>query len=174
MFKTLIKILHPLLTATQEGNYKGTESFGAIPFQGFILAHSNESEWQNFKNNKNNEAFIDRVSTVKVPYCLRVTEEAEIYSKLLANSELFDAPCAPETLKIPSWFSVLLRLKPHENSALYSKLKAYDGEALKNTDPKAKTVQEYHDIAGVDEGLRGWGEDRCLDAVCFQSPEYGF
>ena len=90
-----------------------------------------------------------------MPYCLRVSEEAEIYSKLLANSKLFDAPCALETLKILSRFSVLSRLKSHENSTLYSKLKAYDGESLKNTGPKAKTVQEYHDIAGVDEGMTG-------------------
>ena len=43
MFKAPIKVLHPLLTATQEGNYKGTEGFPAIPFDGIILAHSNES-----------------------------------------------------------------------------------------------------------------------------------
>ena len=29
MFKAPIKVLHPLLTATQEGNFKGTEGFGA-------------------------------------------------------------------------------------------------------------------------------------------------
>jgi len=155
MFKAPIKMLHPLLTATQEGNYMGTESFGAIPFNGLILAHSNESEWQAFKNNKNNEAFIDRVSIVKVPYCLRVTEEAEIYHKLLEHSELRDAPCAPETLRILARFSVLSRLKPHENSNLFSKLRVYDGETLKDTDPKAKTVQEYQDHAGVDEGMTG-------------------
>src|SRR6201995_2419732 len=73
MFKAPIKILHPLLTATQEGNYVGTESVGAIPFQGVVLAHSNESEWQSFKNNKNNEALIDRICVVNVPYCLRTT-----------------------------------------------------------------------------------------------------
>ncbi|MEE2944194.1 MAG: PrkA family serine protein kinase [Pseudomonadota bacterium] len=155
MFKAPIKMLHPLLTATQEGNYMGTESFGAIPFSGLILAHSNESEWQQFKNNKNNEAFIDRVSIVKVPYCLRVSDEAQIYHKLLENSELKDAPCAPETLKILSRFAVLSRLKPHENSNLYSKMRVYDGESLKDTDPKAKTVQEYQDTAGVDEGMNG-------------------
>ncbi len=155
MFKAPIKMLHPLLTATQEGNYMGTESFGAIPFNGLILAHSNESEWQQFKNNKSNEAFIDRVSIVKVPYCLRVSEEARIYDKLLQNSELRAAPCAPETLKILSRFSVLTRLKPHENSNLYSKMRVYDGESLKDTDPKAKTVQEYQDRAGVDEGMNG-------------------
>ena len=83
MFKAPIKVLHPLLTATQEGNFKGTEGFGAIPFDGVVLAHSNESEWKAFRNNKNNEAFLDRIYIVKVPYCLRVSEEVKIYEKLL-------------------------------------------------------------------------------------------
>ena len=91
MFKAPIKMLHPLLTATQEGNYVGTENIGGIPYQGIILAHSNEAEWQSFKNNKNNEAFIDRISVIKVPYCLRATEERKIYEKLLQNSELANA-----------------------------------------------------------------------------------
>ena len=85
MFKAPIKMLHPLLTATQEGNYIGTENIGAIPFTGIILAHSNEAEWQSFKNNRNNEAFIDRIYVIKVPYCLRVTEEQKIYEKLVAR-----------------------------------------------------------------------------------------
>jgi hypothetical protein len=34
MFKAPIKVLHPLLTATQESNFKGTEGFGAIPTGG--------------------------------------------------------------------------------------------------------------------------------------------
>ena len=90
MFKAPIKMLHPLLTATQEGNYVGTENIGAMPFQGIILAHSNEAEWQTFKNNKNNEAFIDRICVIKVPYCLRVTEEQSIYHKLIQSSDLAD------------------------------------------------------------------------------------
>ena len=40
MFKAPIKVLHPLLTATQEGNYNGTEHMGAIPFDGMVLALS--------------------------------------------------------------------------------------------------------------------------------------
>ncbi|HPQ95767.1 MAG: PrkA family serine protein kinase [Thiothrix sp.] len=155
MFKAPIKVLHPLLTATQEGNYNGTESIGAIPFTGVILAHSNESEWQAFKNNKNNEAFIDRVSIVKVPYCLRVTEEVKIYEKLLLGSSLRAAPCAPDTLKMLAQFSILSRLKEPENSNLFSKMRIYDGENLKDIDPKAKTIQEYQDAAGVDEGMSG-------------------
>jgi serine protein kinase len=155
MFKAPIKVLHPLLTATQEGNYNGTESIGAIPFNGVILAHSNESEWQTFKNNRNNEAFIDRVSIVKVPYCLRVTEEIKIYEKLLDHSSLANASCAPDTLKLLAQFIVLSRLKEPENSNLFSKMRIYDGENLKDIDPKAKTIQEYQDAAGVDEGMSG-------------------
>ncbi len=155
MFKAPIKMLHPLLTATQEGNYKGTEGFSAIPFQGVILAHSNESEWQSFRNNKHNEAFLDRVYIVKVPYCLQVSEEQRIYQKLLNSSALRAAPCAPGTLEMMAQFSVLTRLKEPENSSVYSKMRVYDGESLKDTDPGAKSLQEYRDYAGVDEGMTG-------------------
>ncbi|WP_087016503.1 PrkA family serine protein kinase [Thaumasiovibrio subtropicus] len=155
MFKAPIKVLHPLLTATQEGNYNGTEGLSALPFDGMILAHSNESEWQTFRNNKNNEAFLDRVYIVKVPYCLRISEEIKIYDKLLMSSELDQAPCSPSTLEILARFSVLSRLKEPENSSIYSKMRVYDGETLKDTDPKAKSYQEYRDYAGVDEGMNG-------------------
>lgn len=155
MFKAPIKMLHPLLTATQEGNYAATEGISAIPFTGIVLAHSNEAEWQSFKNNKNNEAFIDRVYLVKVPYSLRVSEEERIYSKMLSSSELKSAPCVPETLRMLSQFSVLTRLREHENSTFYSKMRVYDGENIRDQDPQARSVQEYRDAAGVDEGMTG-------------------
>ncbi|RRJ82497.1 PrkA family serine protein kinase [Aestuariirhabdus litorea] len=155
MFKAPIKVLHPLLTATQEGNYNSTEGMGSIPFDGIVLAHSNESEWQSFKNNKTNEAFIDRVYIVKVPYCTRVTEEVHIYEKLLQNSSLNKAPCAPDTLRMLAQFSVLSRIKEPENSNVFSKMRVYDGQNLKDTDPNAKSLQEYKDTAGVDEGMEG-------------------
>src|SRR5687767_7931819 len=122
MFKAPIKMLHPLLTATQESNYIGTENIGAIPFTGVILAHSNEAEWQAFKNNKNNEAFIDRIYVIKVPYCLRVAEEQKIYEKLIRESELDAVRCAPGTLEMLARLSVLSRLKAHENSNHFSKM----------------------------------------------------
>src|ERR1700755_1228810 len=122
MFKAPIKMLHPLLTATQEGNYVGSENIGAIPFTGIVMAHSNESEWRTFKNNKTNEAFIDRIYVIKVPYALRVIEETKIYDKLVRTSELADAPLAPGTLEMLARFSVLSRLKAHENSNLFAKM----------------------------------------------------
>ncbi|MFO7994402.1 MAG: PrkA family serine protein kinase [Marinobacter sp.] len=155
MFKAPIKVLHPLLTATQEGNYNTTEGMGSVPFDGIILAHSNESEWQTFRNNKHNEAFLDRVYIVKVPYCVRVTEEIDIYRKLLRDSSLAGAPCAPDTLDMLAQFSILSRIKEPENSSIFSKMRVYDGQNIKDTDPKAKSIAEYRDAAGVNEGMDG-------------------
>ncbi len=155
MFKAPIKMLHPLLTATQEGHYNGTEQFGAIPYQGILLAHSNESEWTTFRNNKNNEAFLDRVYIVKVPYCLRVSEETEIYKKLISSSELANAKCAPGTIEMMAQYSVLTRMMEPENSKIFSKMEIYDGKNLKDKDPQAKSLDEYKDAAGVSEGMNG-------------------
>jgi len=155
MFKAPIKILHPLLTATQEGNFNGTEAISGIPFQGIILSHSNESEWQSFKNNRNNEAFLDRVYMVKVPYCLRVSDEIFIYNKLLKDSSLDQAPCTPKTLEMLAQLAVLSRLQVPANSNVFSKMKIYDGENLKDKDQNIKPIQEYRDDAGVNEGMEG-------------------
>lgn len=155
MFKANIKTLNPLLMATQERNYNGTESIPAMPYVGVIVAHSNESEWFAFKNNKTNEAFLDRVYIVDVPYCLRVDEEIMIYKKMLASSSLSTAPTAPETLKTLAEFIVLTRLHEPENSTLFAKMKVYNGENVKDTMPKSKPIEEYMDAAGQDEGMTG-------------------
>ena len=155
MFKAPIKTLHPLLTATQEGFYNGTEAISAIPFDGLVVAHSNESEWEAFKNNQKNEAFVDRVNMIRVPYCLRKTEEVSIYRKLLDGSSLGDAPCAPRTLETLAEFCVLSRLVRPENSDLFAKMKIYDGENLKNKVKSSKSVAEFTKTAGPLEGFSG-------------------
>jgi len=85
MFKAPIKMLHPLLTATQEGNYIGAENIGAIPFTGVILRAFERSRMAKLQGHKKNEAFIDRICVIKVPYCLRVKEEQKIYEKLIQD-----------------------------------------------------------------------------------------
>lgn len=155
MFKAPLKMLHPLLTATQDRSYTGTKPIGSIPFNGLILSHSNLEEFGKFKNNKANEAFLDRVYLVKVPYVTRIDEEVQIYRKLLAHSELSSAPCAPGTLEALSQFCVMSRLKIPNNSTLYLKAKVYNGENVKNIDPRAKPLQEYKDFAGVTEAMDG-------------------
>lgn len=155
MFKAPIKVLNPLLTATQEGNYNPTESLSSIPWDGIICAHSNEAEFDQFRNNRTNEAFLDRVYLIRVPYCLRKDEEISIYNKMLRDSELSKAPCAAETLDMLAEWAVLSRLKYPESSTVYSKMKVYNGEILKDTDPKAKSIHEYQADAGVNEGMTG-------------------
>lgn len=155
MFKAPIKVLHPLLTATQEGNYVGTEALPPIPFSGTVVSHSNESEWDSFRNNKNNEAFLDRVCIVTFPYCKRVDEEIAIYTKMLKSSSLADAPIAPQTLKNLAQWSVSTRLKKPDNSNLFSKVRVYNGENMKDLDPRAKSMREYKEHAGVAEGMTG-------------------
>lgn len=155
MFKAPIKTLNPLLTATQEGNYKGTESIPAIPFTGIILAHSNEAEWQTFRNNKNNEAFIDRICVIKVPYCLRVTEEQKIYEKLIRGSELVNAVCAPKTMECLAQMSVLSRLVEPGNTTIYNKMRVYNGENIKEISSSVPSYQDFREEAGVNEGMNG-------------------
>jgi serine protein kinase len=90
-----------------------------------------------------------------VPYCLRVTEEQRIYEKLIRGSELAAAPCAPATFEMLAQFSVLSRLREHENSNIFSKMRVYDGESIREIDLRARSLQEYKDAAGVDEGMDG-------------------
>jgi len=155
MFKADPKILHPLLTATQEKNFKGTEALSSMPFHGIIMAHSNETEWAQFRSNKANEAFLDRVYLVKVPYCLRINEEVEIYKKMLRGSELSEAPVAPGTLEMLASFSVLSRIENPENSSLITKAHVYNGEAYKDKDVEAKSLLEYREEASQQEGFSG-------------------
>lgn len=157
MFKAPIKMLHPLLTATQEKNYNGTQEIGAIPFDGIVLAHSNESEWESFRNNKNNEAFIDRVYITEVPYCLRATEERKILDKLIKNSMLSSAPAAPHTLDFLAQFNVITRLTHNKGVNAYTKMQVYDGKNVKHEDHNAKSVQEYQALASDREGFEGFG-----------------
>jgi serine protein kinase len=156
MFKSPIKVLHPLLTATQESNYNGSENgINCIPFNGFILAHSNESEWETFKSDKNNEAFLDRIYIVNVPYCLRYEEEVKIYKKMLNTSQLSNSPCAKETLDLLAKFSVLSRLRESVHSPSQIKMRVYNGENLKDEEITSKSYSEYKEEAGLTEGMSG-------------------
>lgn len=155
MFKAPIKTLNPLLDATQGNNYKPTEGIGALPWSGIILAHSNETEWEQFKGNKTNEAFLDRIYLLRVPYVLRLEEEIKIYEKLLRDSDLCDAPCSSDVLEILAKWSIATRILPHENSNIWTKMKVYNGETLHDTDPQAKSLIEYRQSAGVNEGMAG-------------------
>lgn len=155
MFKADIDVLNPMLTAIQEHNYNGTEGIGSIPFTGIVLAHSNDTEWQEFKKDKKNEAMIDRSCLIDVPYNLRVNEEIDINRAFLSRSSLSDAIVAPHTLELLGQFTVMTRLVGEDERSVETKMRVYNGESMKEKDPKAKSFEEYQKNKDEDEGFVG-------------------
>ncbi|MCB1885416.1 MAG: serine protein kinase [Geminicoccaceae bacterium] len=154
VFKNETEYLHTMITATQEKFVPAPGRHGTIYVDACIVAHSNEAEWQKFKADHTNEAILDRIVVVKVPYNLRLSEEVKIYRKFLGRSK-FDARIAPHTLEIASMFAVLSRLEPTGKCDLLTKLKIYNGEeVLEKGRPKKLTVYELREDTKR-EGLFG-------------------
>lgn len=129
VFKNEVEYLHAMITATQEKSIPSPGKGAMIYFDGIILAHSNEAEWNKFKSDHTNEAILDRIVKVEVPYCLQLDEEVKIYRKILKNSN-FDAHIAPHTIAMASMFAILTRLSPSAKVDALTKLKIYNGEEI--------------------------------------------
>jgi serine protein kinase len=129
VFKNETEYLHTMITATQERFVPAPGRHGTVYVDTCIVAHSNEAEWQKFKADHTNEAILDRIVVVRVPYNLRLTEEVKIYEKFLRRSK-FDARIAPYTLEIASMFAILTRLEPTAKCDLMTKLRLYNGEEV--------------------------------------------
>lgn len=129
VFKNEIEFLHTIITATQEKRVPSPGKSDMLHFDGVILAHCNEAEWNRFQSEHTNEAILDRVVKVDVPYCLELDQEVKIYEKMLGNSD-FECHIAPHTLKIAAMFSIMSRLKESGKCDLLTKMKIYNGEEV--------------------------------------------
>ncbi len=129
VFKNETEYLHTMITATQEKSVPSPGKGAMIYFDGIILAHSNEAEWNKFKSDHTNEAILDRIVKIEVPYCLELDEEIKIYEKMLKKSR-FNAHIAPHTIEIASMFAILTRLAPSAKVDPITKLKIYNGEEI--------------------------------------------
>ncbi len=129
VFKNETEYLHAMITATQEKSIPAPGRHGMIYVDTCIVAHSNEAEWKKFKSDHTNEAILDRIVVVKVPYNLRLSEEVKIYSKIIRQSN-FNADIAPHTIELASKFAILTRLEPTNKCDLMTKLKLYNGEEV--------------------------------------------
>jgi serine protein kinase len=129
VFKNEIEFLHTMITATQEKNVPSPGKQAMIYFDGVILAHCNEAEWNKFKSEHTNEAILDRIVRVNVPYTLEFEQEVKIYKKLIGRSD-FDCHIAPHTLEVAAMFAVLSRLKPSNKVDPVTKMKIYNGEEI--------------------------------------------
>lgn len=145
VFKNETEYLHAMITATQEKNVPAPGRHGMIYVDECILAHSNEAEWQKFKADHTNEAILDRIVVVKVPYNLRLSEEVKIYQKIIGSSD-FRAHIAPHTLELASMFAILSRLETSNKCDLMTKLKLYNGEeVIEKGHTKKISVQELRE-----------------------------
>ena len=136
MLKVDPKFLYVLLTLAQEKTIK-TERFPLIYADEFILAHSNEQEYNRFLGDPKLEALHDRIIVIKFPYNLKVSEEVKIYEKLVNEADFGDVHIAPLTLKVASMFAVLTRLEPgkDQNLTLLKKMRLYDGQDVDGFTP---------------------------------------
>ncbi|MDF2881011.1 MAG: serine protein kinase [Clostridiaceae bacterium] len=155
VFKNDVEYLHTIITATQEKSIPSPGKGSMIYFDGAIIAHSNEAEWNKFKADHTNEAILDRIVKVEVPYCLELNEETKIYEKILKKSN-YKSHIAPHTIEIAAMFAILTRLFPSNKVDLFTKLKIYNGEDIveKGTTKKID-ITELREEAGVREGMEG-------------------
>jgi serine protein kinase len=163
MLKAEKRFLYELNTVAGEQTIKASR-FALIYCDVAVIAHTNEYEYNSYFSSKENEAMIDRIFVVKVPYNLRVSEEVRIYEKLIGQSDIQDAGnslnlagihIAPYTLKVASMFAILTRLKPPRKAglSLASKMKLYDGEKQVG-DWDQRHVKELREEY-QDEGMNG-------------------
>lgn len=154
VFKNETEYLHTMITATQEKMIPAPGRHGMIYVDTVIIAHSNEAEWNKFKADHTNEAILDRIVTVKVPYNLELSEEIKIYNKILKHSK-FDAHIAPHTIEVASMFAILTRLEKTNKCDLLTKLKIYNGEEIvEKGRTKRIDVEELRED-GKREGMDG-------------------
>ncbi|KJU71195.1 PrkA family serine protein kinase [Clostridium baratii] len=155
VFKNDVEYLHTIITATQEKSIPSPGKGSMIYFDGVIVAHSNEAEWNKFKADHTNEAILDRIVKIEVPYCLELDEEKKIYEKILKKSS-FDAHIAPHTIDIAAMFAILSRLTASNKVDPITKLKIYNGEEIvEKGSTKRIDISELREEAGSYEGMKG-------------------
>ncbi len=130
ILKVKREFLYLLLTLTQEKNVK-VARFPLIHLDETIVAHTNLAEFRKFLQEKENEALLDRMVIIQVPYALSYLEEARIYHKLISKAAAFrDVHLDPHALRTAAVFAILTRLQKPERADLdlTKKLRLYAGE----------------------------------------------
>ena len=154
VFKNEIEFLHTIITATQEKRVPSPGKHDMVHFDGVILAHCNESEWNRFKSEHTNEAILDRIVKINVPYVLELDQEIKIYEKMLSRSD-FNYHIAPHTIRVASMFSVLSRIHETQKCDILTKMKIYNGEeVIEKGRVKRIDIKDLRDEAR-DEGMKG-------------------
>jgi serine protein kinase len=164
ILKVKREFLYLLLTLTQEKNVK-VSRFPLIHLDETIIAHTNLAEFNRFLQEKENEALLDRMVIVKVPYTLSYKDEARIYRKLVSSASAFKSVhLDPHVLELAAVFAILTRLdKPQrEGLDLTKKLKLYAGEDVEGfNESDVRRIK----AESAEEGLSGVSPRFIINAI---------
>jgi serine protein kinase len=164
ILKVKREFLYLLLTLTQEKNVK-VSRFPLIHLDETIVAHTNLAEFNRFVQEKENEALLDRMVIIKIPYSLTYTDEARIYQKLVTSAPAFqDVHMDPHVLKLAAVFAILTRLQKSEREGLdlSKKLQLYAGEAVEGV---SETEVMRIRSEARDEGMGGVSPRFVINAI---------
>ncbi|HYR34625.1 MAG TPA: serine protein kinase [Burkholderiales bacterium] len=155
ILKVKREFLYLLLTLTQEKNVK-VSRFPLIHMDETIVAHTNFAEFRKFLQEPENEALLDRMVIIQVPYTLDYKEEARIYRKLCSSTQAFrEVHLDPHALHVASVFAVLSRLGETEerDADNVKKVRLFAGEDVEGVAPgdaaKMKAKNPDEGLAGV-------------------------
>jgi serine protein kinase len=154
ILKVKREFLYLLLTLTQEKNVK-VSRFPLIHLDETIVAHTNLAEFRKFLQEPENEALLDRMVIIQVPYTLSYKEEARIYSKLTSSTQAFrEVHLDPHALHTAAVFAVLSRLQEGDEREAEASKKArlYAGEDVEGV-PQSE-AEKMH-AKSPEEGLSG-------------------
>jgi serine protein kinase len=154
ILKVKREFLYLLLTLTQEKNVK-VSRFPLIYLDETIIAHTNLAEFRKFLQEPENEALLDRMVIIQVPYTLSYKEEARIYKKLTSSTQAFrEVHLDPHALHVAAVFATLSRLQePQEKGpGLSIKARLYAGEEVEGV---AQSDAEKIRARNPEEGLAG-------------------
>lgn len=164
ILKVKREFLYLLLTLTQEKNVK-VARFPLIYLDETILAHTNLAEFNKFLQEKENEALLDRMVIIQVPYTLAYHEEARIYGKLISTASAFrEVHLDPHALQVAAVFAILTRLQKgeREDLSLSKKARLYAGETVEGI---SETEHERIHKETPDEGLTGVSPRFVINAI---------
>ncbi|HZM33055.1 MAG TPA: serine protein kinase [Burkholderiales bacterium] len=154
ILKVKREFLYLLLTLTQEKNVK-VSRFPLIHLDETIVAHTNLAEFRKFLQEAENEALLDRMVIIQVPYTLHYKEEARIYRKLCSSTQAFrEVHLDPHALHVAAVFAVLTRLAEGDEREAENvkKVRMYAGEDVEGI---ATAEVEKIRARNPEEGLSG-------------------
>ncbi len=164
ILKVKREFLYLLLTLTQEKNVK-VSRFPLIHLDETIVAHTNFAEFRKFLQEPENEALLDRMVIIQVPYTLDYKEEARIYRKLCSSTQAFrEVHLDPHALHVAAVFSVLSRLGEGEerDADNVKKVRLYAGEDVEGV--ASGDAAKMH-AKNPDEGLSGVSPRFVINAI---------